>query len=98
MTDQNTDPKDDVEFTFEPIPQPPPPPPVKKGLLSKLGPIGLLLFFLFGKLKYLAVILQVGKFKTFITMLIRRGLPERSPATQCAGRVRRTCLKTERIR
>ena len=42
----------------------------KKGLLSKLGPIGVLLLFLFGKLKYLAVLLQIGKFKTFITMLI----------------------------
>jgi Zn-dependent protease len=69
MTDQHTDPKDDVEFTFEPLPQPSPP-PIKKSILGKLGPIGLLLFFLFGKLKYLAVILQVGKFKTFITMLI----------------------------
>jgi Zn-dependent protease len=69
MTDQHRDPKDDVEFTFESLPQPPPP-PVRKSLLGKLGPIGLLLFFLFSKLKYLAVILQVGKFKTFITMLI----------------------------
>jgi len=69
MTDQHTDPKDDVEFTFEPLPQPSPP-PVKKSLLGKLGPIGLLLLFVFGKFKYLAVILQVGKFKTFITMLI----------------------------
>jgi len=46
------------------------PPPAKKNLLRRLGPIGLLLLFLLGKLKYLAVILQVGKFKTFITMLI----------------------------
>ncbi len=44
--------------------------PQKKSLLRKLGPIGLLLFYLFGKLKYLGVILQIGKFKTFITMLI----------------------------
>jgi len=38
--------------------------------LRKFGPVGLLLFFLFGKLKYLGLILQVGKFKTFISMLI----------------------------
>lgn len=49
---------------------PPQPPPAKKGLLRRLGPIGLLLFYLFGKLKYVGVILQIGKFKTFITMLI----------------------------
>jgi Zn-dependent protease len=46
------------------------PPPARKSLLRKLGPIGLLLFYLFGKLKYLGVILQIGKFKTFFTMLI----------------------------
>ena len=38
--------------------------------LRKFGTIGLVLFFLFGKLKYLGLILQVGKFKTFISMLI----------------------------
>jgi Zn-dependent protease len=38
--------------------------------LRKYGSIGLVLFFLFGKLKYLALILQVGKFKTFISILI----------------------------
>jgi hypothetical protein len=67
MSDPQSESKEDVQFTFEPIA---PPPPAKKGFLSKFGPIGLLLFFVFGKLKYLAVILQVGKFKTFITMLI----------------------------
>ena len=67
MSDPQSESKEDVQFTFEPIA---PPPPAKKGLLSKFGPIALLLFFVFGKLKYLAVILQVGKFKTFITMLI----------------------------
>lgn len=46
------------------------PPPPKKNLLRRLGPVGVLLLFLFSKLKYLAVILQIGKFKTFITMLI----------------------------
>ncbi|MGK2944454.1 MAG: site-2 protease family protein [Desulfuromonadales bacterium] len=38
--------------------------------LRKFGTIGLVLFFLFGKLKYLGLILQVGKFKTFISMLV----------------------------
>ena len=44
--------------------------PTTKGGLRKFGTIGLVLFFLFGKLKYLGIILQVGKFKTFISMLI----------------------------
>ncbi len=44
------------------------PPPA--GGLRRFGSLGLLLFFLFGKLKYLAVLLQIGKFKTFISMLI----------------------------
>ncbi|WP_291318122.1 site-2 protease family protein [Desulfuromonas sp.] len=44
--------------------------PARKGLLRRLGPLGLLLLFLFGKLKYVWLILKVGKFKTFITMLI----------------------------
>lgn len=44
--------------------------PARRGLLARLGPVGLLLLFLFGKLKYLALVLKVGKFKTFITMLI----------------------------
>jgi Zn-dependent protease len=69
MDDPKSDSKNDIQFTFEPV-LPPQPPPVKKGLLSKLGPIGLLLFFVFGKLKYVGVLLQIGKFKTFITMLI----------------------------
>ena len=46
MSDPQSESKDDVQFTFEPIA---PPPPAKKGLLSKFGPIGLLLFFVFGK-------------------------------------------------
>jgi len=41
-----------------------------KGGLRRFGTIGLVLFFLFGKLKYLGLILQVGKFKTFLSMLI----------------------------
>ncbi len=45
-------------------------PPRNLGGLRKFGSIGLLLFFLFGKLKYLGFILQIGKFKTFISMLI----------------------------
>lgn len=40
------------------------------GFLRKFGSIGFLLFFIFGKLKYLAVVLQVAKFKTFISMLV----------------------------
>jgi Zn-dependent protease len=40
------------------------------GGLRKLGTIGLVLFFLFGKLKYLGLILQIGKFKTFLSMLV----------------------------
>lgn len=53
--------------THEPLATPP---PVQKGLWRRFGPLGLLLFFLFSKLKYIGVILQIGKFKTFITMLI----------------------------
>lgn len=41
-----------------------------QGSLRRLGTLGLILFFLFGKLKYLGLILQVGKFKTFISMLV----------------------------
>jgi Zn-dependent protease len=44
-------------------------PPAAAGL-RKFGAIGLVLFFLFGKLKYLGLILQIGKFKTFFSMLI----------------------------
>ncbi len=44
--------------------------PQKKGFLRRFGPLGLLLFFLFSKLKYVPMLLQVGKFKTFLTMLI----------------------------
>lgn len=42
----------------------------REGRLRRFGTIGLLLFILFGKLKYLGLLLQVGKFKTFISMLI----------------------------
>jgi Zn-dependent protease len=53
--------------TAEPsIPQP----PARKSWLRRLGPIGFLLLFVASKLKYLFVFLQIGKFKTFITMLI----------------------------
>ena len=44
--------------------------PRAKGYWSKFGTIGLVFFFLFGKLKYLGFILQIGKFKTFFSMLI----------------------------
>ena len=36
--------------------------------LRRFGPLGLVLLFVFGKMKYLLLILKVGKFKTFITM------------------------------
>jgi len=67
MNDPRQDSENDDQFSYQPAPQPP---PAKPGLLRKLGPIGLLLVFILGKSKYLLVILQVGKFKTFITMLI----------------------------
>ena len=38
--------------------------------LRRFGPLGLILLFVFGKMKYLLLILKVGKFKTFITMLV----------------------------
>jgi Zn-dependent protease len=44
--------------------------PEKKGFLSRFGAVGLLLLFLFSKLKYVAVALNFVKFKTFITMLV----------------------------
>ena len=57
----------DLPNTFPPAA---PAPPGKTSFLRKFGPLGLLLIFVFGKLKYLAVLLQIGKFKTFISMLI----------------------------
>jgi len=38
--------------------------------LRKFGGIGLLLLFIFSKLKYVGLLLQVGKFKTFLSMVI----------------------------
>ena len=67
MTDQQPNQDYDDQYSYKPSPEPPPP---KGGFLRKFGPIGLLILFLFGKLKYIGVLLQVGKFKTFITMLI----------------------------
>ncbi len=67
MNDPHSDSQYDLPDSYRPAANPP---PEKKGLLRKLGPLGLLLIFLFSKLKYLAVLLQIGKFKTFITMLI----------------------------
>lgn len=60
------------EFTFQPpgTGDFPGRPPQKKGFLRRLGPIGLLLLFVFGKLKYVVLALNFLKFKTFITMLI----------------------------
>ena len=40
------------------------------GFLRRFGLLGVALMFLFGKMKYLFLIFKVGKFKTFITMLI----------------------------
>jgi Zn-dependent protease len=59
-----------VDEAYRDSPAQPQEQPANKGGLRKFGSIGLLLFFLFGKLKYLGLILQVGKFKTFISMLI----------------------------
>lgn len=67
MNELQNDPENEPLHIHEPAPHPS---PQKKGLLRKFGPIGLLLFYLFSKLKYLGIILQIGKFKTFITMLI----------------------------
>ncbi|HKJ04627.1 MAG TPA: site-2 protease family protein [Geopsychrobacteraceae bacterium] len=67
MNENKQDSEIDAQYSFEPVPEPP---PAKKNFLRKFGPIGLLIFYLLGKLKYLGVILQIGKFKTFITMLI----------------------------
>lgn len=68
MNDPQPDFKIDLQNSYQP---PPEPPPGQKGFLRKfVVPVGLLVIFLFGKLKYLAVLLQIGKFKTFITMLI----------------------------
>lgn len=69
MNEPQKNAQNELQFSFEPV-SPPQPQPVKRGLLRKLGPVGLLLFFLLSKLKYVGVLLQVGKFKTFITMLI----------------------------
>jgi len=41
-----------------------------KSGLRRFGSIGLFLALIFGKLKYLGILLQIGKFKTFISMLI----------------------------
>lgn len=38
--------------------------------LRKFGGIGLFLLFIFSKLKYVGLLLQVGKFKTFLSMVI----------------------------
>ncbi len=68
MNDPQPDSEIDLQYPYEP---PPDPPPRQKGFLRKfVVPIGMLVLFLFSKLKYLVVLLQVGKFKTFITMLI----------------------------
>jgi Zn-dependent protease len=65
MTDSDTD----VPHLPDPSSSPPPESKIKR-FLQKFGPVGLLILFLISKAKYLAVILQIGKFKTFFTMLI----------------------------
>jgi len=75
LNEKRQDPDIEAQYSYEPVQEPsyepaPKPAPVKKNFLRKFGPIGMLLFYLFGKLKYLGVILQIGKFKTFFTMLI----------------------------
>jgi len=67
MNDPQSNSENNSNNSYEPATYPP---PQKKSLLRKLGTPGLLLIFIFSKLKYLAVLLQIGKFKTFITMLI----------------------------
>ncbi len=67
MTDSQPDANLELQNRYQP---PQSPPPARPGFLRKFGVLGLLLLFLFSKLKYLGLILQIGKFKTFITMLI----------------------------
>lgn len=66
-SDSQPEPNHEDYYNYEPVPEPP---PAKTGFLRKFGPVGLILLFIFGKLKYLGFILQIGKFKTFFTMLI----------------------------
>lgn len=40
------------------------------GWLRRFGPIGLFVLVILSKLKYLGLILQIGKFKTFLSMLV----------------------------
>lgn len=44
--------------------------PQGEGGLRRFGGIGLLVLFLLSKLKYVGLLLQVGKFKTFLSMVI----------------------------
>lgn len=67
MNNSPLNPENTPTERYEPVVALPPP---KKNLLRKLGPLGLLLFYLFSKIKYLGIVLQIGKFKTFITMLV----------------------------
>lgn len=69
MNEHQPDSENHLRPSYQPA-VPPAPAAAPKGVLRRFGPVGLLLLFLFSKLKYLGVILQIGKFKTFITMLI----------------------------
>lgn len=44
--------------------------PPKESGWRKFGGIGLLLLFIFSKLKYVGLLLQIGKFKTFLSMIV----------------------------
>lgn len=60
---------DDIEV-LPPEPNFQRPEPRPQGGLRRFGTIGLVLLFIFSKLKYVGVLLQVGKFKTFLSMVI----------------------------
>jgi Zn-dependent protease len=68
MNDPQSD--SEIEAHSPYVPAAAPPPSGLKGFLRKFGLVGLLIFYILGKFKYLALILQIGKFKTFLTMLI----------------------------
>lgn len=68
--------RDDLSFADvevlppEPTYQQPTQHPREHSGLRKFGGIGLALLFIFSKLKYVGVLLQIGKFKTFLSMIV----------------------------
>lgn len=66
---ESTNYADDVEV-LPPEPNFQRPQPQPQGGLRRFGTIGLVLLFIFSKLKYVGILLQVGKFKTFLSMVI----------------------------